>query len=103
MERAAVPGYAAVTMGDQEAKRIILARRARFVAAALAGLNAAMCGGKSDSGTPQPCLDFAEDGGNPRPCLTPQQQEDAGRDADAEPQPCLAPQPEDAGDGGDGG
>ena len=96
-------------MGDKEAKRIILARRARFVAAALAGLNAAMCGGKTDGGSdagtnPQPCLrpPGVEDGG-PRPCLTPPLP-DAARDAaadadgDASPLPCLAPPP-----GGDAG
>lgn len=71
-------------MGDEEAKRIVLARRARFVAAALAGLNAAMCGGKSDGGNPQPCLDFAfEDGSTPQPCLSPRQ-EDGGADTGAD-------------------
>src|SRR4051812_8456728 len=88
-----------LAMGDEEAKRIILARRARFVAAALAGLNAAMCGGKSDGGDPQPCLtpsyEDAGDGGTPQPCLSPRHDEDAAadaadaaEDADAEPQPC---------------
>jgi hypothetical protein len=92
-------------MGDEEAKRIILARRARFVAAALAGLNAAMCGGKSDGDAPKPDAGVvAPDGGNPQPCLSslPRDPEDASADADeaaadadadAEPQPCLAPPP----------
>ncbi len=89
------------TMADEESKRIILARRAKFVAAALAGLNAAMCGGETSE--PQPCLSIAqEDGGSPQPCLSPAF--DASRpdaaDADAEPQPCLSPPPPDAGDGG---
>jgi len=100
-------------MGDEDAKRIILARRARFVAAALAGLNLAMCGGKSET-DPQPCLSVVsdDDGGNPQPCLSPPgpgpvdaavDVGDAGTDADdpdAQPQPCLSPLPPDSGDGG---
>ena len=98
-------------MGDEEAKRIIFARRARFVAAAVAGLNLAMCGGKSEDGDPQPCLSqrYEPDSGNPQPCLS-QRDPDAGRDradaadasddADAEPQPCLSPPPPDGGDAG---
>jgi hypothetical protein len=94
-------------MGDEEAKRFILARRARFVAAALAGLNAAMCGGQTDS--PSACLSIALEAGAPQPCLTQILPSDAGAsdagasDADAAPQPCLAPLPPDAGDAGDGG
>jgi len=92
-------------MGDKEAKRIILARRARFVAAALAGLNAAMCGGETDGGSdggtnPRPCLSppSVQDGG-PKPCLSPPLPDAAAdADGDAEPQPCLAPPP-----GGDAG
>jgi hypothetical protein len=99
-------------MGDEEAKRIIFARRARFVAAALAGLNLAMCGGKSEEGNPQPCLSVLPDeAGNPQPCLTQRHDPedaaldaadaaDAPDDADAEPQPCLSPLPPDSGDGG---
>ena len=94
-------------MGDDESKRIILARRAKFVAAALAGLNAAMCGGETTS-EPQPCLSVARDDGGspPQPCLSAPidaarpDAADAADDADAEPQPCLAPQPPDSGDGG---
>lgn len=86
-------------MGDDEARRLILARRARFVAAALTGITAAMCGGEEDGANPRPCLDVAQDGGRPQPCL------DVA--PDAEPQPCLAPLPpdasDDAGDAGDGG
>jgi hypothetical protein len=78
---------------DEVAKRI-LARRAKFVAAALAasGLGvAAACGGEvkpvGDAGT-----DAAADS-PPQPCLGAPQQ-------DAGPQPCLDVAFEDAGDGG---
>jgi hypothetical protein len=91
-------------MGDDEAKRVILMRRARFVAAALAGLNAAMCGGETDG--PSAGVPVAvDDGGTPQPCLSATAPPDAGAsDADAAPQPCLSPLPPDGGgDGGDGG
>jgi hypothetical protein len=65
---------------NEDAKRAIFARRARFVAAALAGVAVAAC---SDGGT-----------GTPQPCLEPQL--DAGDDGDAEPQVCLAPPLEDS-------
>lgn len=77
----------------------ILARRSRFVAAALAGLAGASliaaCGGnvaddKEDAASPSPCLsptatpvDAGRDG-TPQPCLEPP------IDRDAEPQPCLS-------------
>ena len=93
-------------MGDEEAKRIIFARRARFVAAAVAGLNLAMCGGKSED-NPQPCLSVINepaDSGNPQPCLSqvrdPVDAAADAADADAEPQPCLSPPPPDGGDAG---
>ena len=88
-------------MGDEVSKRIILGRRATFVAAAMAGLNAAMCGGET-TGNPQPCLSVAVDGGSAQPCLAPLPPDASRADAaDAgEPQPCLAPLPPDAGDGG---
>lgn len=107
-------------MGSEDARKLILARRARFVAAALAsvaatttalGASVEACGGETvdqggggDAG-PQPCLSPTAD---PRPCLS-QRIPDAGRrdaseadaandggdaggkDADADPQPCLAP------------
>jgi hypothetical protein len=103
-------------MGDDEARRILLARRARFVAAALAsvaatatGVGAATegCGGDTDDEQtqapqvpPQSCLaQPLEDSGErppdagedapPQPCL--KVAPDASEDADAEPQPCLAP------------
>ena len=107
-------------MGSEDAKKLILARRARFVAAALAsvaatttalGASLEACGGETvdqggggDAG-PQPCLSPTAD---PRPCLT-QRVEDAGRrdastddggkDAgkDADPQPCLSPRLPDGG------
>jgi hypothetical protein len=81
-------------MGDDDAKRMILARRARFVAAALASMAAVAHAGACN---PSPCLE-------PVPSPTP----DAGRDAatkDAtttttiddggEPQPCLSTVPPD--------
>lgn len=89
-------------MSQDEIQKRILARRARFVAAALAasGLGvAAACGGdvvpQGDAGG-----DAAAD--SPQACLSPPQ-------LDADPQPCLgAPladsgDPADAGDAGDGG
>ncbi len=97
-------------MGDDSARRLILARRARFVAAALAGVTATAgvaavteaCGGETETEqSPQPCLsvdaslgkaDAAE--ARPKPCLSPgrpEEEEDAGgkEDAEAGPQPCL--------------
>jgi hypothetical protein len=72
-----------------DAKKTILSRRARFVAAAVAGLGVSACGKStvppdagetpvaSESASPAPCLTvFPEpppppiDGGNPVPCLT---------------------------------
>ena len=94
-------------MSNDELKKRILARRAKFVAAALAasGLGvAAACGGDvtkaGDAGT-----DAAADS-PPQPCLSPPQSDasfdapsDSSADADATPQPCLVPI-EDAGGGG---
>jgi hypothetical protein len=92
-------------MGDDQARRLILARRARFVAAALASVAATAAvgagtegcageieqtdGGVSDAATPQPCLKKAPDDAGPKPCLDVigPEPEDAG--PDAEPQPCL--------------
>lgn len=93
-------------MGDDDIKKLIFARRAKFVAAAVAGLNAAMCGGTTSQ--PEPCLSPRAPGdaglvdqGTPQPCLSARP-DDAGTDGDAAPQPCLTPQI-DAGDGGDDG
>jgi hypothetical protein len=73
-------------------RQIILARRAKFVAAAFAGLSAARCGG--DTTEPQPCLSVALDGGKdtgtPQPCLSPRYEPDA-----------EAPDAGDAGDAAD--
>lgn len=89
-------------MGNDDAKRLILARRARFVAAALAGV-AVACGGSAE---PETCLSpvfTPTDGGKdaadaePQPCLEPLPPDASD---DAEPQPCLSPLPPDAGDGG---
>lgn len=100
-------------MPNDEAKRLILARRARFVAAALTGV-AVACGGSTESTdqNPQPCLsppanlDGGRDTGTdaqPQVCLEPLPPDagpDAESDADAGPQPCLSPLPPDGGDGG---
>jgi len=71
-------------MAADDDKKLILARRARFVAAALAGVSVAC--GKEPSQPPQPCLSVP-----------------VQRDADANeppPQPCLSPMepPADAGE-----
>ena len=108
------PPAPATEVQDNEDRDAILARRNRFVSAALAGLAGASlvaaCGGEvstpNDAGSPQPCLSpTAEpDAGNdsaPQPCLSPLPP-DAGKDTgnDATPQPCLSPLPPDAGDAG---
>lgn len=95
----------------KNARALILARRAKFMAATLASLAATSgvaggleaCGGESndpvdDGGArgdakPQPCLDVAADA-SPQPCLDVVPSDagadaDAG-DADANPQPCLS-------------
>src|SRR5687767_2872373 len=103
-------------MGNDDARRILLARRARFIAAALASITATGtavvagaegCGGdteQSDGGDPKPCLtqkpcleppaqkDSSTDA-PPQACLkiAPDASTDANKDADAEPQPCLSP------------
>lgn len=101
---------------SEESKKLVLARRAKFVAAALAGVSVAC--GKDPVPPPEPCLSVAldhRDAGPPVPCLTPVQADvdagppagdagssagpDAGhttrsqRDAGAPPKPvpCLAP------------
>jgi hypothetical protein len=86
---------------DDEAKRIILARRARFIAAAVTIHAGVAACGKTDE-TAQPCLSVAPaDGSAPQPCLSvAEPPRDAG---DASPQPCLSPLPPDAGDASDDG
>ena len=98
-------------MGNDDSRKLILARRARFVAAALASVAATTgiavgteaCGGESeqtgdagttDGGRPQPCLRTAPEAG-PQPCLEPPVDNDAG--PDAQPQPCLFAPVDDAG------
>jgi len=80
---------------EEEARRIILARRARFVAVALvsAGVGTAACGGQTgdrSGSTPQPCLSLAATGGTgntPQVCLTVWYTGGSG----GVPQPCLEP------------
>ena len=102
--------------GNDDARRLILARRARFVAAAVAGITVA-CGGATEQADPQPCLRVAQDGGGPRDastdvgepqvCLDVDAPPDAGPDGPTDsgpdtsgPRPCLSMLPPDAGDGG---
>ncbi|MBX3188524.1 MAG: hypothetical protein KF819_16025 [Labilithrix sp.] len=86
---------------ESDAKRAILARRARFVAAAMASVGVA-CG---KSATPQPCLEptMVEDAAPPLPCLSPPPTPETpvtdaeASDAQAPPRPCLsvvAPRPD---------
>lgn len=92
---------------DELDRQAILARRKRFIGAALLGLAGAAavaCSDaidtpKGDAGTADAAADAT-----PQPCLSPVvPPEDAGRDtgsdagADATPQPCLSPLPPDAG------
>jgi hypothetical protein len=99
-------------MNDDDAKKAILARRARFIAAAMVGAGISVSCSNKDS-PPQVCLSVAidQDAGPPpgpsvclspipSPCLSvaPPQPEapDAGatiRDAGAPPRPCLSQRP----------
>jgi len=77
---------------EDDARRIILARRARFVAAALAsaGIATASCGGEtSGDGSPEPCLSIGASGGQYNDAGTGGQQAGAG----GMPMPCLSPPP----------
>jgi hypothetical protein len=66
---------------NDDSKRVILARRARFLAAAVAGVAVSACGGESTT--------------EPKPCLEPAFDASTDADADAEPGPCLsAPAPD---------
>jgi hypothetical protein len=105
-------------MAADDDKKLVLARRAKFVAAALAGVSVAC--GKEPAPPPQPCLSVPMDNRDagapeppPQPCLTPMMMpEDAGPPAAAtdasagdastsgakdagtappKPTPCLAP------------
>lgn len=87
---------------SDDAKKVILARRARFIAATLAGVGVAC--GKEPAPPPQPCLSqpMTVDA-EPLPCLSPKLvEQDAGApdaappnepDAGSKPMPCLAPPP----------
>lgn len=86
-------------MAADDDKKVILARRAKFVAAALAGV--AVACGKEPTQPPQPCLSVPiepRDSGPeppPQPCLSPM-----AVDPDAEPPPVdagAAPTATDAG------
>ena len=86
-----------MTKQDDEARKKILARRATFVAAALAGVGTAC--GKEPTPPPQPCLtpvQTVDDAAAPEPCLSPPPRPD---EADAgKPEPCLrVPVPADDG------
>ncbi|MGZ3423259.1 MAG: hypothetical protein ACXWUG_10735 [Polyangiales bacterium] len=105
-----------------EAKSKILARRARFLAAAAASAGIVACS-SADDGTPTPSDSGGTDTGistdtgmstdtGPMPCLTPVEDTgvlDSGTDsttdsasdtgADTGPMPCLAPPPGDSGAG----
>jgi hypothetical protein len=90
-------------MAADDDKKMILARRAKFVAAALAGVSLAgvsVACGKEPTQPPQPCLSQpmdqrdAEPVPPPQPCLSPMPyNEDAG------PSPIDAGAPADAGGG----
>jgi hypothetical protein len=88
---------------SDDAKKLILARRARFVAATLAGVGIAC--GKEPAPAPEVCLSvpMTRDA-QPMPCLEPLAvpidagaEQDAGTsheaDAGGKPMPCLAPPP----------
>jgi len=91
---------------SDDARKKILARRAKFVAAAVATIGIAC--GKEPNPPPQPCLSEPYNPGDaePLPCLTPVVADppdppDSGaptdastpKDADTEPQPCLKVMP----------
>jgi hypothetical protein len=89
-------------MSDDGAKKLILARRARFVAAAMLGAGAASC----SNCAPEPCLSAAPiTNPVPTPCLMPQEMPpDAGAGVDGgapdaavpdggAPVPCLSVRP----------
>jgi hypothetical protein len=81
---------------DDESKRIILTRRARFIAAALAsaGLTAASCNKSNVDANPQPCLSAPPQNYDAAPPPPPHEAPPV-----PPPQACLSPMPmpEDAG------
>lgn len=78
------------SMGDAESKRLILARRARFVAAALASASAIAQAGAC---SPQPCLEPvpspAPDAGDAGRDASPKADGGVAVDDSGQPQPCL--------------
>ena len=92
---------------SDDAKKLVLARRARFVAAAIAGIGVATAA--CDSAEPSVCLSplapkdagvtdaDAKSDADPQPCLSPLPPDASDV---AEPQVCLSPLPPDGGDGG---
>lgn len=71
---------------SDETKKLVLARRARFIAAAIAGMTIS-CGKET---APRPCLDVADEDASvpptPQPCLTAT----VPRKEAAPPEPCLS-------------
>jgi len=109
-------------MSSPETKNKILARRAKFIAAAVTSAGLLGCGSKAevclsmvaDTGSdgdasddtisdtrPQPCLDPVVDTGvtdtGPSVCLSPMEDTGSDSSADTGPAPCLAPPPADGG------
>lgn len=87
-------------MSGDDVKARILARRAKFLAAALSGAGlaatATLAAGVEGCGSDQvtePADAAADVEVSPQPCLEPPEPP-----RDAEPQPCLSPLPPDAGD-----
>ncbi len=80
---------------DDEAKKLILARRARFIVAALAGMSATACGGETTlppGGHDAGSANDASADTSPMPCLgAPAPDASPDADIDAGPQPCLVP------------
>lgn len=75
---------------DEAARRAILARRARFVAAAVASVGIACGKTTSTDPPPAPCLSVPiQTDAEPRPCLKVALPEDA-RAPEPPPQPCLS-------------
>ena len=85
-------------MGDDSARRLILARRSRFVAAALASVTAAAVAGASVNACGGEVAPDAEGGGTAADRdAQASEAGDGGHPEDATPQPCLTPLEPDAG------
>ncbi len=90
---------------DDAARKAILARRAKFIAAAVASVGIACGKTTSNDPPPMPCLSVPiQTDAEPRPCLKVAMEPDARAEAPdaAPPQPCLsiAIQPDAAADAG---